>query len=516
MAGWLRRHGWLVLFVPLSLLLFANVVGTYFHSDDFELLFHLKHKGPFGILSGSGQSFFRPLVSLSLWAELKIWGLNPIPFRITNILLHAGSAAWVTVIAAQIFGRLRPGFVIRNAWPAGLIFLCLSCHSEAVAWVSARTDALATFFALGAIAFALRNRGHDRWISGAFLTLGMLSKESVIAVPMLLGLYSLLCVEPKEERRPLLQSSGILVLVVVAMIGVRWLAIGKLIGGYGVQPTVSSMTANMGLYLAKTLMPGSLQILVLSPLQSVTLALLQNPKAAALALVLILAIAIIFARRSFRPPEWRFMGFALLGFFTLALPSLPLGMSKYTAEGERFLYLPSLTVCLAIGYLILRNRSTVARYVVLAIVAIPHVLALYTQNMAWANAGEDAKRTIESAPKGSGVVATAPDSYRGAYVLRNGLPEAIALRDGLDNPSLTLLTTYSYESRNETPHVSVDDHRFELTPGEPGPGSLLYKKVEGEPGGPTILSMSPVQAVITAKGSIQLLTPQGLRTINPF
>src|SRR4051812_21475145 len=101
----LQRHGWKLILVPLAFLLYANVLNAYFHSDDFELLGAVKTGGPFGIWSGHGQPFFRPLVSLTCWLQLNIWGLNPLPFRSFNILLHAGNAIWVGTIATLLARR---------------------------------------------------------------------------------------------------------------------------------------------------------------------------------------------------------------------------------------------------------------------------------------------------------------------------------------------------------------------------------------------------------------------------
>jgi hypothetical protein len=53
-------------------------------------------------LRGSGQSFYRPLFWLSLAVDEKLWGLNPVPFHLTNVLLHWFSG----MLLFQLFRRL--------------------------------------------------------------------------------------------------------------------------------------------------------------------------------------------------------------------------------------------------------------------------------------------------------------------------------------------------------------------------------------------------------------------------
>ncbi len=91
----------------------------------------------------------------------------------------------------------------RRGWLAlfgGLLFAVHPLHTEAVAWASARKDVLSTFFFLASLITYLSYReGHKRstyvWSLLSF-TLGLLSKVTVITLPVILLLFDVL------ERRP--------------------------------------------------------------------------------------------------------------------------------------------------------------------------------------------------------------------------------------------------------------------------------------------------------------------------
>ncbi len=141
-------------------------------------------------VAGPGASYYRPLVTLSFWLDLKVSQTNPHWFHLVNLLLYALAAVAVTLVLWEL---LHSG-----VWAllGGLLFAAHSSHVESVAFVSGRTDILLTLF-IGIAAFALLRslRKHNRWwwlaVPPAF-GLALLSKETAVLFPLLVALAPLL------------------------------------------------------------------------------------------------------------------------------------------------------------------------------------------------------------------------------------------------------------------------------------------------------------------------------------
>ena len=99
-------------------------------------------------LAGPGGSFYRPLFWLSLALDRMLFGLKPIGFHATNLLLH-GANGWLGFLLLK-----RLGVPAQRAGAAILIWLILPVNSEAVAWISGRTYCLSALFVLLSLLFA--------------------------------------------------------------------------------------------------------------------------------------------------------------------------------------------------------------------------------------------------------------------------------------------------------------------------------------------------------------------------
>src|ERR1700730_8439409 len=93
-------------------------------------------------LRGSGGSFYRPLFWLSLAIDERLWGLNPVAFHLTNVLLH-----WLSGLFLFLLLR-RLSMSSLSAALTSLLWICLPINSEAVAWISGRPYCLSACFLL--------------------------------------------------------------------------------------------------------------------------------------------------------------------------------------------------------------------------------------------------------------------------------------------------------------------------------------------------------------------------------
>ncbi len=91
--------------------------------------------------------YYRPLVSATYAADYSIWGLNPFGFHMTNIIIYIIACLLLFRIFSVLFWRYK----FRNLFSlfATLIFAVHPVHTEAVSWVSGRTDSLVTMFFFG-------------------------------------------------------------------------------------------------------------------------------------------------------------------------------------------------------------------------------------------------------------------------------------------------------------------------------------------------------------------------------
>jgi tetratricopeptide (TPR) repeat protein len=123
------------------------------------------------------ERYWRPLTLLSFALDWRVSGGVPRRFHATNLALHLACTALVFALAR------RAGASAAAAGLAAAAFGAFPRGSEAVAWVSGRTDVLATLGALAALLlYTTEPRAHARraLAACAFLA-GLLAKEVAVA-----------------------------------------------------------------------------------------------------------------------------------------------------------------------------------------------------------------------------------------------------------------------------------------------------------------------------------------------
>ena len=147
--------------------------------------------GPLGFAAiwTSSRAVYYPLVLTSFWVQHAIWGLNPMPYHVVDVALHAACA----VLLWRVLKRLG----VTGAWLGAAIWALHPVQVESAAWITEQKNTQSCFFYLLAILFFLR------WLasSGARLprarkygaallcaTLAILSKSSTVMLPVVLGL----------------------------------------------------------------------------------------------------------------------------------------------------------------------------------------------------------------------------------------------------------------------------------------------------------------------------------------
>jgi tetratricopeptide (TPR) repeat protein len=177
-----------LLLTALVLVVYYPMISAGFNSlDDVEMVNWLLNTEHFNIknlfLPGGSGYYYRPLLGLTFIADKYLWGLLPSFMHLENILLHTINAILVFFIGIKIFKK----YDINNKllpFSAALIFALHPVNTEAVNWISGRTDVLAGCFILFSVLFLLKALESNINLLGAlaaiYLFLGCLSKESSV------------------------------------------------------------------------------------------------------------------------------------------------------------------------------------------------------------------------------------------------------------------------------------------------------------------------------------------------
>ncbi len=148
-------------------------------------------------------NFYRPLQTVTMMVDYHFWKLNPFGYHLTNLILHLSVALLLYALLNLLFAR--PGVALLTT----LVWTVHPIHTEAVAYISGRSDPLA---ALGLLLALLAYIAYDRaqyaisqrtWL--AISTIGMigalLSRELSMLFPLLM-LLPYHCVSAAVSERP--------------------------------------------------------------------------------------------------------------------------------------------------------------------------------------------------------------------------------------------------------------------------------------------------------------------------
>ena len=109
------------------------------------------------------EGHYQPLSWLTFAIDYLIWGMNPVGYHLTNLVLHGANAVFFYFLARRLLYAAVPQARVVDSWrlrvSAGLAALLFAVHPlrvESVAWATERRDMLSALFFFGAIYFYLR------------------------------------------------------------------------------------------------------------------------------------------------------------------------------------------------------------------------------------------------------------------------------------------------------------------------------------------------------------------------
>ncbi|MEN6546906.1 MAG: hypothetical protein ABFE07_12790 [Armatimonadia bacterium] len=163
--------------------------------------------------------FYRPLAAVSLWLDYLLYGWNPYPYRVTNLILYALTAV-VLGLFVSVFTRRRDFAV------ASVAIFCLYPQSGSQAVIvtfNPRGDLLCGLFYLAALYCAVRHARYREvrylaWFA-LCLALALLSKEMALSLPLVATVTLLLT--PRLPLRRALRPIAVL-LAASVVVGLCW------------------------------------------------------------------------------------------------------------------------------------------------------------------------------------------------------------------------------------------------------------------------------------------------------
>ncbi len=308
------------------------------------------------------MSLYRPLTWVTFGSDYLLWGMNPIGYHLTSLILHVASAVIFYSITLRLlsaaFSSTPSGTALRVAAGFGaLVFAIHPLRVEAVAWASARSEILSGLFFLAAILCYLRystvpdaGPGRRRWLIACLITYGfsLLAKAVGVTLPILLVLLDVyplrrLGAAPAKwfvpaarrvwwEKLPfLLLATGI---GFVALLAKEQLGAMRSFGQHDIVARAMQSMFGIAFYLRKTLLPLELSPLLELPVQS-------DPWDGSYllsgALVLGISAGLFLSRR-----RWP-AGLALwISYIVILLPLLGIAQSGPQITADRYSYLSCL------------------------------------------------------------------------------------------------------------------------------------------------------------------------------
>ncbi|MFQ5825434.1 MAG: tetratricopeptide repeat protein [bacterium] len=183
---------WLLGILAITLIAYLPSFGNGFTNWDDQL--QITNNDTIKELSlGSVKTFFttyyvgmyQPIVTLSYAIEHYFFGLNPKSFHIDSVILHLLNISLVYGLIYLLTKRLEVAVIVSS------FFALNPMQVEAVAWISARSTLLYSFFYLGALngyLFYIKNKYDYKYLylSLVLFTFSVLSKSAAVSLPALL------------------------------------------------------------------------------------------------------------------------------------------------------------------------------------------------------------------------------------------------------------------------------------------------------------------------------------------
>jgi protein O-mannosyl-transferase len=449
--------------VVATIVSYGNSLRNGFHYDDVH---HLQQNpwirslgavplffvDPTTFDADPANAMYRPFVLVvDAWNATALKG-SLVGFHVVNLLFHAATALLLYALIELLLRLLAPRVAgvtrVAGAGIAALLFAVHPVQSEALNYLSARSELIVGFFSVLAIYLWIRARlapqeSSPLVVVGALaaFAFALLSKEIAIVIPLLLLAVEAFAAPAGERKRAFLALHAPMWALAIAYLGVRH----ALLGSTGVELTAErfvrdgdaftgggrSIVANLftqakavALYLRLLVWPSSLSI---EPAVEISKRLDLEVAAAGLVHLGLVGFALVRGRR------FPLVALGILWFYLALAPTSSLVPLNVVASEHR-LYLPLAGAALALAALLVKLplRATVSAS---AVVAGLFVALVFLRNRDWSDDHVLWAKAVECAPASprarlnlgnacvaAGDLAGAIEQYREAAALEPEFP----------------------------------------------------------------------------------------------
>ncbi|MEW6358847.1 MAG: tetratricopeptide repeat protein [Planctomycetota bacterium] len=336
------------------------------------------------IFTGTFRDAYRPLRVVSYAFDYAVWGLNPVGYHLTNILLHAANCALLFILIRLIGGDI--------CW-AGLAALLFTVHpavSESVAGIAGRKDLLGASLALASflsyVAAARSSRPYLFYLLSLIcFALAFFAKEVMVAVLGPMAAYEI-CFERRQWLRNVLRRQIPFVLLTFSGFAF-WRGMTSGHGTLSEQYGLPFAIKGLGSYLRLAFFPVRLSV-DYNALPISDSFLDGGVLLSAFALAAIAVVAVVSLRK--RP--W--LPFAVVWFFAMLFPLSNVLIPVGARLSERYLYAPLIGWCIAIGGVLTGLMSGAERVgptlrqivrTLAALLLVFFAIGAMARNRVWAN-----------------------------------------------------------------------------------------------------------------------------------
>jgi len=412
--------------IALGIVVYINVLPNGFVFDDMTTIVHNAHIKD---LAKNFPAFFnldyfkiaqaevsyRPIATLSYFLIYALFGLNPLAFHLSSLLLHIFNVIAVYALVDIIRRNKRSSLI------AALVFACHPVLTEAVNCISYNEDLLATFFYLLALLLYIKAGARNNpsnlpiyFFSLVYFFVALLSKEMAITLPAIIFLYDVTLRETVKTNGFIKQAVATIDKQKFCYIGFALVALFYLVLRFKilVNPADSFSHSRAGLFERILFLPDHLFDyikLVLFPLDlnaeysfAYPDRFLEFSNLFSFIVIITITVGSFFIYKHSKG-----IFFGIWWFIITLLPVLNL-IEIHNPIAERYLYLPLVGFCMVIAILIneIPGRSDLAqpknvarlKYSILIGLLIFYSLVTVVRNPVWKDNFSVWANTVEKSP----------------------------------------------------------------------------------------------------------------------